>query len=221
MVSSDITYVTVYDAPYELPDPAIKYRLRHFGSIVSSRRSKVLGFSAVPNGLQVYGMNLSESVPSFLLFGHYLLRVWHPQQVPTCQKCNRPGHIIKTCPNTICFNCEELGDTSHDCSEPVVCCICRDIGHYAIDCRYSWHRRPVSARDADVPPSDPVSCVEPRDGANSRDAVASHNHPPDHPRNHPRDPPRDDAESSPSSSGDLSTASSAPVILLLRILQIL
>lgn len=77
-VSSDITYVTVYDAPYELPDPAIEYRLRHFGSIVSSRRSKVPGFSGVQNGLRVYGMNLSESVPSFLRFGRYLLRVWHP-----------------------------------------------------------------------------------------------------------------------------------------------
>ena len=86
-------------------------------------------------------------MPSFLRFGRFLLRVWHANQTSTCRKCNRPGHVVKNCPNVICFNCEGLGHTSHDCKGPVHCSICRDTDHMAIDCKFSWHRRPAHAHD--------------------------------------------------------------------------
>ena len=66
--SSDITYVTVYDAPYELPDSALQYRLCHFGSIVSTHCSKVLGFSGVQNGLRDLEWSLRKvNLPFFVL----------------------------------------------------------------------------------------------------------------------------------------------------------
>ena len=67
--SSDITYVTVYDAPYELPDSALQYRLRHFGAIFSSRCSKVPGLSGVQNGLRDLEWSLRKVCLPFFVLG--------------------------------------------------------------------------------------------------------------------------------------------------------
>lgn len=71
------SYVTVYDAPYKLPDPAINKHLSRYGNVISSRRCHQQGYPTVYNGIRTFQMDLSESVPSFLRFGRCLLRVWH------------------------------------------------------------------------------------------------------------------------------------------------
>ena len=154
-----VTYVTIYDAPFELSDQALEYRLSPFGSVVSKRRSRVPGYSNVLNGHRVFGMKLNQSIPSFLRFGRFLVRVWHPGQTSTCRKCNRPGHVARDCENVICFNCEDLGHVSRECPEPVVCSICRDTGHVANRCRLSWYVRPRDGPTADdsVPDAPPPS----------------------------------------------------------------
>ena len=48
----------------------------------------------------------------------------------------------------LCFNCEVIGHHARDCPAGVRCCICKEPGHMAIDCRHSWYRRPLSHRDA-------------------------------------------------------------------------
>ena len=112
-------------------------------------------------------MDLSESVPSFLHFGRFLLRVWHAHQTSTCRKCNRPGHVDKNCPNVICFNCEDLGHVSRDCTDAIHCSICRDTGHTAIDCKFSWYRRPLDVHD-DVDDQDK------QDAAHAPSTASSH-----------------------------------------------
>ena len=151
---SDFVFVAVYDAPYELPDAAIKFRLSQYGSVFSSRRCKLQGYPDVYNGIRVFKCVLSTSVPSFLRFGRFLVRVKHPNQVPTCRKCNFAGHVVKECPYQICFNCENIGHVSRDCLEEDHCSICRKTGHYAIDCEYSWNRRPArhTANEDEFPP---------------------------------------------------------------------
>ena len=39
-----LVFVTVYDAPYELPDTALDHRLKKYGRIYFSRRGRVQGF---------------------------------------------------------------------------------------------------------------------------------------------------------------------------------
>ena len=151
---ADSVFVAVYDAPFELPDSAIRHRLGFYGTVLSSRRCKLKGYPDIHNGIRVFKCQLNESVPSFLRF---LLRVKHPNQVPTCRKCNRAGHVVKDCPNQICFNCEELSHVSRDCTDDIYCTICRAAGHFAVDCRFLWKRRPArNTADQDVPAAAPT-----------------------------------------------------------------
>lgn len=50
--SGPLTYVTVYDAPYELPDTAIIKRLSPYCKVFSCRRGKLQGYPDVYNGLR-------------------------------------------------------------------------------------------------------------------------------------------------------------------------
>ena len=153
--SSSFTFVVIYDAPYELLDEALSHRLSHYGSVHGIRRCGLQGYDGIQSGTRVARMELSESIPSFMRFGRKLLRIKHEGQIPTCRKCHLPDHVARACPNVVCFNCDQLGHTFSDCTEDIKCSICKEDGHYAIDCRMSWWRRPALA-DIDVPAS-PVS----------------------------------------------------------------
>ena len=129
-----------------------------------ARRSKHQNYPAVDNGTRVFGMVLTKSIPSFLRFGRFQVRVRYQGQTPTCRKCNLTDHIAKDCPNTFCFNCECIGHVYRDCLQGDFCSVCHDQGHRAIDCEHSWHRRPRSYHDADNPddpPPQPTSDLQP------------------------------------------------------------
>lgn len=68
-------FVTIYDAPHELPDSAIEYRLSKYGQIFSSRRGKVPGYPDVFNGPRHLRMELNTHVLCFLRFGKFQIRV--------------------------------------------------------------------------------------------------------------------------------------------------
>ena len=95
----------------------------------------------------------------------------HDGQVPTCRKCHLPGHVARSCTNVICFNCDEVGHIYRDCSEAFKCSICKEDGHYAVDCHLSWWHRPTAVvggdddgDDGHLPPGDsstPSSDVPP------------------------------------------------------------
>ena len=146
-VDKPLTFLSIYDAPFELSDLAIIKRLAPYCEVLHSRRGKHSLAPNIYNGLRHYRVRISKPIPSFLRFGKFQVFVKHSGQVPTCRKCNRPGHFSNVCPNRICFNCEGLGHEARDCPCPVLCCLCKEEGHLGINCIYSWFSPPVSPTD--------------------------------------------------------------------------
>ena len=146
-VDKPLTFLTIYDAPFELSDLAIIKRLSPYCEVLHYRRGKHSLAPNIYNGLRHYRVRISKPIPSFLQFGKFQVFVKHSGQVPTCRKCNRPGHFSNVCPNRVCFNCEGLGHEARDCPCPVLCCLCKEEGHLGINCTYSWFCSMVSPTD--------------------------------------------------------------------------
>lgn len=142
--NGELTFLTIYDAPYEMPDSAIEERLKPYCMVFSRRRGTVQGYSLISNGNRHYRVALKRSVPCYMRFGRHLLRFYHDHQVKTCGSAN---HLARDCTNTVCFNCDQLGHMSKDCPNGMLCCICKHADHMAIDCPLSWYRRPTLDRD--------------------------------------------------------------------------
>ena len=103
-----LIFLTVYDAPYELPDLAIIHRLSPYCEVAWHRRGtyRSVKEGSVFNGLRHYRVRVHHAIPSFLRFGKFLIRLYHDGQQPTCRKCNRLDHKAAECHNIICFNCD-------------------------------------------------------------------------------------------------------------------
>lgn len=148
--SNPATKITVFDAPYELSDHALRHRLSQYGEVRSIKRLFHSNYEGVENGLRVASVVLSgPPVPSFMRFGRRLIRLKHDSQVPTCRKCNQPGHEARQCPNLVCFNCDAIGHVSLECDVGRKCSVCKDHGHVAASCPLlnEWSRdAPVDDR---------------------------------------------------------------------------
>lgn len=141
-----LVFVAVYEVPHELPDSVLEYRLRKYGTIYSTRRDKVPGYSNVFNGLRHLHMQVDTNILCFLRFGKFQVRIKYDGQPIMCRRCSARDHIFKNCKNMVCYNCNQVGHHSRDCTEDMHCCTCKEEGHFAIDCHHSWYRRPqVSA----------------------------------------------------------------------------
>ena len=137
-VDKPLSFLTIYDAPFELSDFAIIKHLSPYCEVLHYRRGKHSLAPNIYNSLRHYRVRISKPIPSFLCFGKFQIFLKHNSQVPTCHKCNCPGHFSNVCPNRVCFNCEGLGHEACDCPCPVLCCICKKEGHMGINCTYSW-----------------------------------------------------------------------------------
>ena len=146
-VDKPLTFLMIYDAPFELSDLAIIKRLSPYCEVLHYRRSKHSLAPNIYNGLRHYRVRISKPIPSFLRFGKFQVFVKRSSQVPKCRKCNLPGHFSNVCPNRVSFNCEGLRHEAHDCPCPVLCCLCKEEGHLGINCIYSWFSPTVSPTD--------------------------------------------------------------------------
>ena len=161
--SRRLTFVNVYDAPYELPDSAIEERLKPYGRIYSHRRGKCQGYPDVFNGVRHLPMALEDDIPCFLRFGRFQVRVKYENQPKTCRKCNSPDHLAKECTAVVCFNCDGTGHLSRSCPDGMRCCICKSKEHVAVDCIHSWYRRPQTIDLADdLATGDPEDALDGR-----------------------------------------------------------
>ena len=183
-----LTFLNIYDAPHELPDEALKFRLRKYCIVHSTRRGRLVR-SHVNNGIRHFRVQIINPLPSYLRFGKFLVRLSHDGQQHTCRRCNRADHFANECKNVVCFNCDELGHQSKECGGPVLCCICKHPDHRARRCPFAWHQSSgisanacasgpgpgghvaapagdppldsVSGGDVTAPASDPVSSSRP------------------------------------------------------------
>ena len=139
-----VTFVTIYDAPNELPPSALQARLSKYGKVFSQRLGKLQEFPGVLNGLRHLRMDIHTPIPSYVRFGKFLLCIYYDGQPKTCNKCTASDHLGKDCNNTVCFNCDTIGHKARECEESVRCCIFKSEEHMTIDCPHSWSRRSAS-----------------------------------------------------------------------------
>lgn len=137
-IDRPLTFLTVYDASFELSDWAIIKRLTPFCEVVNYRRGKFDFAPGVYNGLRHYRVRIIKPIPNFLRFGRYQVFLKYAGQPPTCRRCNLPGHFSNVCDRKVCFNCQNIGHEANSCPGPPLCNFCKEDGHLSKDCRYSW-----------------------------------------------------------------------------------
>ncbi|KAK3731905.1 hypothetical protein QZH41_005542 [Actinostola sp. cb2023] len=111
-----LTYVTVFDAPFELPDDALVEILEPYGLVKSWRRQLHHGTS-IETGIRTVRIVLGKPVPSMLRVGTMHISIKYQGQAPTCRKCD-----------------------SRTILQGIA--ICAD--HLACECPYNWRAEPAS-----------------------------------------------------------------------------
>ena len=165
-----VTFVTVHDAPHELPDSAIFERLKPYGNVIACRRGMLPEYPGIFNGLRILQVQIVSPIPCFLRFGRLLLRFSYRGQPKTCRLCNSPDHLAQTCDSVVCFNCDQYGHVAKNCPNTVRCSVCKSALHLALHCPHSWSRRKLVTAA-----SDPFS-----ESAPDAEVLSNDDHPSDH-----------------------------------------
>lgn len=132
-----LTYVTIFDAPQELPDGALKRILSKYGRVRNIRR-QMYRDTGIETGIRTVRMKLLEPIPSYIRVGEMIMGTKYPNQQKTCRKCDSVGHIARNCHLMRCNNCAELGHKEVECEKELRCSICTNEAHLAKDCKYNW-----------------------------------------------------------------------------------
>ncbi len=144
-----LTYVTVFNSPYQLENFALEKHLEKYGNIVSSMYGHLQGHPEVQNGLRHFRMVMPNPIPSWIFVGKFSLMVKYEGQAKTCRKCDSPNHLAHDCHSTRCFNCGKVGHISSSCEEILRCSLCKAASHITAECK-GW----VAVRDNELNPDE-------------------------------------------------------------------
>ena len=160
-----LVLVKVYEAPAELPDTAVIGRLHHYGRVLSFRRDKIT--DSIESGVRTARMELHRQIPSIINLAGELLRVWYPNQPKTCRNCGSKDHMAKDCNLVRCHNCEQPGHHKDDCSEPLLCAVCKDHAHPFSECPYVMYSANVAMQN----PEEKAGKVDKRQAERDREEM--------------------------------------------------
>ena len=157
-VDRPLTYLQIFDAPHELPDPAIIQHLSRYCDVIHHRRGFFTepGWEHVHNGVHHYRVRIKSPIPSFLRFDRYYVNFRYIGQPRTCRLCGQTNHLASACHTITCLNCEKTGHLASDCPCPTYCNICKSPNHRARSCPLSWSRivdlpaSPSTSTNADI-----------------------------------------------------------------------
>ena len=144
-VDRPLTYLQVFDAPHEMPDPTIVNRLSKYCDVLSSRRGyfREPGWENVQDGVRHYRVRIKSPIPNYMRFGKILVHFRYEGQPRTCRHCHQTGHYANACHTVICYNCEQTGHLASECPERLLCNLCKSPDHKARSCPFSWTRETV------------------------------------------------------------------------------
>lgn len=83
-IDKPLTFLTIYDAPFELSDLAIIKRLAPFCEVLHYRRGKHSLAPNIYNGLRNYRVRVIKPIPNYLRFGKYQIYIKYSGRIPTC-----------------------------------------------------------------------------------------------------------------------------------------
>ena len=119
--------VKIYELPAELPDSIVIGRLFHYGKVYSFQRDRLA--KGIFNGVRTARMIIDKSIPS---------------QPKTCRKCGAEGHLAASCSSQRCYNCQQPGHRSEECSLPPLCKVCLAEMHTTARCPLIYYSSNVS-----------------------------------------------------------------------------
>ena len=79
-------------------------------------------------------------LPPYLHFGNISVAMVHDLAQKCCRKCHSTEHLDYECYIQRCYNCNELGHLSKSCENDLICILCKNPNHVAVDCPFNWAR---------------------------------------------------------------------------------
>lgn len=124
--------VSFMHLPVYIADDKILDKLDGWGvSPISKIKRRVYPGTTIEDGTRFVRARFPKEVASLpystkieTAEGPQYFRVMHSNQVKTCRLCMSPDHVVKECPEFVCFKCEERGHFARDCNA-VTCPDCK------------------------------------------------------------------------------------------------
>ena len=91
-------------------------------------------------------MELHRHIPSIINLAGEFIRIWYPNQPKPGRNCGSKDHLVKNCSSVRCLNCEQPGHHFDDCSELLMCGMCKGFDHSIADCPYVIYSANVAAK---------------------------------------------------------------------------
>ena len=85
------SFITVFNAPYELENTIIEKLLEKYGKVLSSQHGHLPSHPGIQNGLRHFCMVLKVDIPSWIYVGKFSLSVEYDNQPKTCRRCDSHG----------------------------------------------------------------------------------------------------------------------------------